>query len=286
MTAGEIKQKGIRGVKTIIYGRTLFVVLAFLLQFALIISTFVFLRDYSILIFYIFVVLGILVVLHLFNSMDDPEFKLVWMLPILIFPIFGALLYLWIAMQPGVPIIKKRLQRLTGETKPYVTQEASVKEELQKANPQIGHLCDYMYHYGNCPVYDKTEAKFYPLGDDQFEDILTELRKAEKFIFLEYFIVEEGFMWNSILEVLKEKVKEGVEVRFMYDGMCVLALLPYFYPKLLQSEGIQCKMFSPIKPLFSSHYNNRDHRKILVIDGKVAFTGGTNLADEYINKKV
>lgn len=285
MTPGEIKQKGIKGVKTFIYGRTIFVILAFLLQFALIISSFLFLRDYSMLIYFVFVILGVFVVLHLFNSMDDPEFKLVWMLPILIFPVFGALLYLFIAMQPGVPIIKKRLKRLTGETKPYVMQEVSVKEKLQEESAQMGHFCDYLYHYDNCPVYDKTQAKFYALGDNQFEDILTELKKAEKFIFLEYFIVEEGYMWNSILEVLKEKVKKGVEVRFMYDGMCVLALLPSFYPKLLQSEGIQCKMFSPIKPLFSTHYNNRDHRKILVIDGKVAFTGGTNLADEYINKK-
>ena len=113
-----------------------------------------------------------------------------------------------------------------------------------------------------------------------------ELRKAEKFIFLEYFIVEEGKMWNEILEILEQKVKEGVEVRFLYDGMCSIMLLPYSYPKKLRQMGIQCKMFSPIKPMLSTHQNNRDHRKILVIDGHTAFTGGVNLADEYINEKV
>ena len=115
--------------------------------------------------------------------------------------------------------------------------------------------------------------------------MLKELEKAKKFIFLEYFIVERGKMWNSILEILERKAKEGVEVRFMYDGMCSLLLLPYSYPKKLRALGIKAKMFSPIRPLMSTSQNNRDHRKIVVIDGRVAFTGGVNLADEYINEK-
>ena len=285
MTFGEIKEKGIKGVKTIIYGRTLFVLLGFILQFALMIATFQYLREYSMIVYAVFVVVGLLVVLHLYNGRGTPEFKLVWMLPVLVFPVFGSIFYLYIYLQPGTKIIKRRLETLSKETKEYLQQEEAVKERLQEESSLMTRFSDYMYHYGQCPVYDRTEAKYYPLGDDQYRDILVELKKAEKFIFLEYFIVEEGIMWNSILKILKDKVKEGVEVRFMYDGMCTLTLLPYFYPKLLEEEGIQCKMFSPIKPMFSSHYNNRDHRKILVIDGKVAFTGGTNLADEYINHK-
>ena len=285
MTAGELKEKGIKRARTIIYGRTVFVILAMLIQFAILIAVYFHLRDYSLTVYGVFVVLGLLVVLHLYNGRENPDLKLVWMLPILVFPIFGALLYLYISMQPGTRIIKRRLERITDETKTYVPQDQSVKERLDGENVQMGHFADYMNRYASCPVYGQTEAVFYPLGEDQFQDILTELKKAEKFIFLEYFIVEEGFMWNSILEILKEKAREGVEVRFMYDGMCVLSLLPYFYPKLLEEDGIRCRMFSPIKPFFSSHYNNRDHRKILVIDGKVAFTGGTNLADEYINRK-
>ena len=102
---------------------------------------------------------------------------------------------------------------------------------------------------------------------------------------MEYFIVETGVMWNAILDILKRKVDEGVEVRFMYDGMCSISLLPYRYPEKLEKMGIQCKMFNPIKPVLSTQQNNRDHRKICVIDGEVAFTGGVNLADEYINEK-
>lgn len=285
MTAKDLKKKGIKGIKTLIYGRTLFVMLAFLIQFALMIAIYFFLRDYSLTVYAAFGILGVLVVLHLYNGRENPDLKLVWMLPILVFPIFGALLYLFITTQPGTRIIRRRLEKLGTETEPYVMQDEQIKQKLNEESRQMGHFSDYMYRYAHCPVYGRTEAKFYPLGDDQYKDILTELEKAEKFIFLEYFIVEEGIMWNSILEILKKKAHEGVEVRFMYDGMCVLALLPYFYPKLLEEEGIQCRMFSPIKPFFSSHYNNRDHRKILVIDGKVAFTGGTNLADEYINRR-
>ena len=114
--------------------------------------------------------------------------------------------------------------------------------------------------------------------------MLKELEKAEKYIFMEYFIVEEGYMWGRILDVLTRKVKEGVEVRVMYDGMCEMSTLPANYFKLLEAQGIHAKAFSPIVPVVSSHYNYRDHRKILVIDGKVAFNGGVNLADEYINR--
>ena len=109
--------------------------------------------------------------------------------------------------------------------------------------------------------------------------------KVRSFIFLEYFIIEEGYMWGRILDILSRKAKEGVDVRVMYDGLCELALLPHDYPKMLQKLGIKAKMFAPITPFVSTHYNYRDHRKILVIDGSVAFNGGVNLADEYINKK-
>lgn len=285
MQSEEMKKKGLKGVKTIIFGRTLIVVFAFLVQFALIIASFIWLRDYSFYIYAGFVVLGVLVLLHLFNSRGNPDFKLVWMIPVTVVPVFGALFYLYINSQPGTRMIYQRLQYLGKFTKQYVTQKEKVKKDLEQKSPQMGHLASYLMEYGTCPVYEHTLVTYFPLGDEQFPAMLKELEKAEKFIFMEYFILEEGDMWNTVLELLKKKVREGVEVRVMYDGMCVLALLPSFYPKILEKEGIQCKMFAPIKPFFSPHYNNRDHRKILVIDGRVAFTGGTNLADEYINKK-
>ena len=127
--------------------------------------------------------------------------------------------------------------------------------------------------------------KYYALGDSQFVDMVEELKKAEEYIFMEFFIVSGGQMLGTILDILKEKARQGVEVRFMCDGTNVLWNLPSFFTEMMEEEGIPCKMFAPIRPGFSPHYNNRDHRKILVVDGKVAFTGGINLADEYINEK-
>lgn len=281
----ELKLKGRKGIQTVIYGRTLFVVLAFAVQIALMLSFYLYLREYSIFMHGLFAVLGTFVVLHLFNGGENPDFKVVWMLPILIFPVFGAMLYLFVRMQPGTRLMKKRLSALSEQTKRYVLQEKETFDALEREDSRTARFAGYMYRYGSCPVYDGTQAVYYPLGDLWFPAMMEELEKAEKFIFLEYFIVEEGVLWNAVLSVLKRKAKEGVEVRFLYDGTCALALLPYFYPRLLQEDGIKCKMFSPIKPVLSSHYNNRDHRKILVVDGRTAFTGGTNLADEYINQK-
>ena len=281
----EWQIKGIRGIKTIIFGRTLIVAVAFIIQFLLLGVTFFWAKEYSGIVYAGFSVLGLIALLHIFNSRGNPDFKLVWMLPLLLFPVFGALFYTYIMIQPGTKMIYQRLRVLGEKSKVYLKQDEKTFETLKEENPQMGRMADYLLEHGNCPVYQNTTIQYFPLGDDQFPELLKQLKKAEKFIFLEYFILEEGYMWESVLEILQEKVKAGVEVRVMYDGMCELTLLPNFYPKLLKKYGIQCKMFAPIRPVFSSHYNNRDHRKIVVIDGKVAFTGGTNLADEYINKK-
>lgn len=286
MKKEEERKKKIKKIKTLIYGRTLIVLLAFVAQFAFMYVSFLWLREYSYIVYGFFAVVSAIVVLHLFNAKGTPDLKLVWMLPITIFPVFGALFYLYITAQVDTRVLQKRLKELFGYTRKYIVQDPEVKRSLIAEDVHTGQFADYMLACDNSPVYGNTQITYYPLGDDQFPDILEELRKAERFIFLEFFIVEEGCMWDAILDILKEKAKAGVEVRFMYDGMCSLYLLPDFYPKIMEREGIRCKVFSPIKPVFSSRYNNRDHRKILVIDGKVAFTGGTNLADEYINRKV
>lgn len=281
----EERKKQIKKIKTIIYGRTLIVLLAFVIQFVWVYLSYRWLREYSFIMYIMFGLLAVSVVLHLFNAKGTPDLKLVWMLPIAIFPVFGAVFYLYITVQAGTHAVEKRLQVLFGYARKYVSQKADVKQRLVNEDEHMGNFAEYMLEYDNSPVYGNTQVTYYALGDAQFPDILEELKKAEKFIFLEFFIVEEGYMWNEVLEILKEKAKSGVEVRFMYDDMCSLYLLPNFYPKLMEREGIKCKTFSPIKPIFSSRYNNRDHRKILVVDGKVAFTGGTNFADEYINRK-
>jgi len=285
MSAGERKNRRFGRIKTAIYGRTAGILIGFLLQLGLLVVAYSWLSSYSIWFYALFLVISLAVILYIFNAGGNPDMKLAWMLPIALFPVFGSIVYMTIVSQPGTKVMYERLKHLSENTRKYVRPRKENRDVLRAENPHMGQLARYLERCDNSPVYGNTRMKYYPLGDTQFVDMVEELQKAKEYIFMEFFIVHEGRMLDTILEILKEKAQQGVEVRFMYDGTNVLWNLPNFFPKMLEKEGIQCKMFAPIKPIFSPHYNNRDHRKILVIDGKVAFTGGINLADEYINEK-
>jgi cardiolipin synthase len=191
---------------------------------------------------------------------------------------------LWTQLNVGHKKESTLVRNQINDTRNILTQPENVIREIEHDGSGTDDISKYLNNTGCFPVYDKTSVKFFPLGERKFEVMLKELEKAEKFIFLEYFIIEEGYMWGRILDILLRKASEGVEVRVMYDGMCEMSTLQPGYWKLLEAKGIHAHAFSPILPLVSSHYNYRDHRKILVIDGKVAFNGGVNLADEYINR--
>lgn len=230
-------------------------------------------------------VFSFVMIVFLFNTSMDSSAKLTWMLIISILSFAGAAMLLWTQLNVGhrmeTEIVKKQIEN----TRTLLSQPENVVREIEHDGSGTDDLSKYLSHTGCFPVYDKTEVTYFPLGEKKFEAMLRELEKAEKYIFMEYFIIEEGYMWGRILDVLTRKVKEGVEVRVIYDGMCEMSTLPADYFKLLEAQGIHAKAFSPIVPIVSSHYNYRDHRKILVIDGKVAFNGGVNLADEYINRR-
>ena len=224
--------------------------------------------------------------LHIINTDDEPTLKLTWLGIVMLLPLFGTLLYAYIRSDLGHRVIKSRVQSLMDMTRECLHTEEQVREELKQGDASLLQLENYLERTGCYPVYKNTKVTYYPLGDQAFTAMLEQLEKAEHFIFLEYFIVEEGHMWGQILEILARKASEGLEVRLMYDGTCEFSTLPRIYPEKLRKLGIKCKMFAPIMPFVSTHYNYRDHRKIMVIDGRVSFTGGINLADEYINKKV
>ena len=277
--------KKMRKLLRIIFGRTALLAVFLLIQIGILFSCFRWLSRYMFYIYGGFILLGAVVVIYILNKKENPSFKLAWMIPVLVIPVFGALFYLFVELQIGVKVINRRLGEAIKDTKPYMEQDEAIYKEIEQQSKREATLLSYFNHTCGYPAYKNTEVKYYPYGEDAFPDMVSQLKSAKRFIFMEYFIVERGVMWNTILEILKEKVKEGVEVRFMYDGMCSIALLPYNYPKQLQKYGIKCKQFSPIRPALSSYQNNRDHRKITVIDGLTAFTGGINLADEYINQK-
>lgn len=273
------------GLFRIIFSRTGFILLLILLQIGLFVVSTSLLQSYAFFIHGGYTILGVIVLIIIINSEGNPAFKMTWMLCVMAFPAVGTLFYIYVKMQPGVRWMGKRLGTLRIETEPYMRQDKEVLNSLRISRPSYGNLSHYLCQHVGFPTYRNTEVTYFPLGEDKFKALLPELEKARKFIFMEYFIVEKGYMWDTILEILLRKVREGVEVRFMYDGTCAISLLPYDYPQELERKGIRCKMSNPIKPFMSTVQNNRDHRKICVIDGQVGFTGGVNLADEYINRR-
>lgn len=270
----------------VIYSRTAVVFVLLVLQIGVMAFTLTYLEGYTNYLYGIFVILSMAAVIYIINEKGTPEFKLTWLLFVLLVPVVGVGFYIFVKTEIGTRYMGKRLEILRMETEPYMKQNENIVEAMRSSRLANTNLSHFLYQQLGFPTYGNTTAQYFPLGEDKFPVLVEELANAQKFIFMEYFIVEEGLMWDTILNVLAAKVKEGVEVRFMYDGMCSVAMLPYEYPEKLKKMGIQCKQFAPIKPVLSTHQNNRDHRKICVIDGKTAFTGGVNLADEYINEKM
>lgn len=278
-------EKGKRGLLRMLFGRTGIILLLLIVQILIIFSMFQYLARFIPYVFGGFVVFTVLMVLNVINKDYDPTVKLTWIILITLLPAFGSCLYIFINMDFGHRALKKRLQDILQVSVQSMPKQNELMEKLKKKQRALYNLAHYTVREGDFPIYEHSEVAYFSSGEDKFKVMLEELQKAEKYIFLEYFIIDEGYMWGSILNILAQKAKEGVDVRVMYDGMCEFELLPHSYPKKLKELGIWCKIFSSISPFVSTHYNYRDHRKILVIDGKVAFTGGVNLADEYINQK-
>ena len=276
------KERSRRSALHLIFGRTTIVTLLLLVQIVLLLGVFQYLEDYLAYFYGGFALLSASIVLHLVNQRGDPTVKLTWIVLVLVVPVVGVALYLFVRTDLGHRMIHKRLETIHRENAGLVPSQPSLMARLSEEDPEFASLARYTAAMGYPPFAD-CEAEYFPLGDVMFPRLLEELEKARSFIFLEFFIIDEGLMWGKVLEVLQRKVRQGVEVRLLYDGTCALFNLPYRYPKEMRRLGIQCKMFSPIRPIVSTSYNNRDHRKIVVIDGRIAFTGGVNLADEYIN---
>ena len=228
------------------------------------------------------VLLSLLITLGIINSKSNPAYKIAWLIPILLFPVFGGLVYLLFGSDRTGRYLRKKLQGI-GTEMDNVIGEAYRRSGAEQLPPDAANQSRYISHCAYCPPYQNTTTEYLPLGEVKFERMVEELKKAKHYIFLEYFIIQEGKMWNTILGILRQKAAEGVDVRVIYDDMGCIMILPTGYDKTLEQMGIKCRIFNPFVPILSSRFNTRDHRKICVIDGNVGFTGGINLADEYIN---
>ena len=272
-------------IASILFHRTVTVAFLLLLQIGLLLWTVLRFSDYFIYVYIACVAISVAEVLYIVNKGDDPGFKIAWIIPILLMPLFGGIFYLLMGGNGLTKQMRTKLEKMERQMR-------QVLEPDRKAEVLAGFGLDavnqsrYLEEQANCPLYTNTYTRYFPLGDDAFQPMLEELRKAEKYIFLEYFIIQEGKFWNSILEILEEKAKAGVDVRVIYDDVGNLYTLPNHYDKVLEAKGIQCRIFNRFVPVLSLRLNNRDHRKLCIVDGHTAFTGGINLADEYINNIV
>ena len=231
------------------------------------------------------VLLSLLITLGIINSKSNPAYKIAWLIPILLFPVFGGLVYLLFGSDRTGRYLRKKLQGI-GTEMDNVIGEAHRRSGAEQLPPDAANQSRYISHCAYCPPYQNTTTEYLPLGEVKFERMVEELKKAKHYIFLEYFIIQEGKMWNTILDILRQKAAEGVDVRVIYDDAGCLSLLPHNYAEMMRADGIRAFSFNRCVPMLNLVMNNRDHRKIMVIDGQIAFTGGVNLADEYINKIV
>lgn len=310
-----------------------FIILLLFLQFAFLIFFLVSQSRVSVIIKWLLHIISFLVALHIIAKRDKGAYKLTWVFTILVFPIFGGLLYLLFRYQTRSKKLRRQMYQIANVTRsaallpgdknalatqkgqaeaadktepstassegsadsPSHRQAASVSplydvwqagdryEHALASSPSHARQIEYLDKFAGFPVYENTRTRYLSPGEEIYKVLLQELEKAKAYIFLEFFIIEEGIMWNSILEILKRKAAQGVDVRILYDDIGCFLRLPKDYPKKLKSYGIRCLVFNKFKPLLTATQNCRDHRKIVAIDGKVAFTGGFNLADEYIN---
>lgn len=222
-------------------------------------------------------------VIYIIWKPNNPAVKLAWVVPILIFPLFGGVLYLFFGHVIVPRKLRDSMERTDILVRKSLSQDKKILEELRKEDPAAANQSVYIDSYAAMPVWDQTASAFYEDGHPWWESLLADLEKAERFIFLEFFIIKEGKMWNAILDILERKAKEGVEVRLIYDDIGCAFLLPKKYDRIIEKKGIKCVAFNRLVPFLSLVLNNRDHRKVVVIDGRVAYTGGINLSDEYIN---
>lgn len=271
-------------IKKFLLGRATVMLLGVMLQLGWIL---LFIQRYSMRYSFIGTLIDIValyIALVIVNKNSNPSYKIIWMVVILAVPLVGVLFYFVFGRAKLVRPTRKRMEAINRQMEQEFPQNESILEKLCQEDKSVYRQSKYVRDWAKFPVYENTATKYYTRGEEMFPDMLAALEEAEHFIFMEFFIVEEGEMFGRILDILKRKAAEGVDVRFIYDDFGCVTTLPTKYYETMQKMGIKCVRFNPLYPVVSVLMNNRDHRKILVVDGKVGFTGGINLADEYINK--
>lgn len=277
--------KAFKKALKLIFNRIFYVVVAILLQVAWLFLLLVRLYQYSPYISAGMNLVAILLVLWIVNKKWNPSYKIGWTILIMALPIFGVMCYFLFGRSRIAGEMQEHYLQVQSESAPYLMQDNRVVNRLKEFDLSASVQSRYIYERSGFPVHGRTTAKYFQVGDDMFPALVRELECARHYIYIEYFIINDGVMWRTILDILERKAKEGVDVRLIYDGLGCMTTLPPHYEKTLNEKGIKCVIFNRFRPIVNVILNNRDHRKICVIDGQTGFTGGINLSDEYINQK-
>ena len=275
----------LKRILKLLFNRIFYVALALLIQMGWLLITAWRLAAYSKYISNAIGIISVLIVLWIVNKKINPSYKLGWTILIMTVPVFGVLLYVLFGKSRIAQAIQDKYTQVQEESLPYMEQDEQTFQELEEQSAGAAVQSRYIHQYSSFPVHGNTTAEYFQVGDDMFPVLVRELEQAQHYIYIEYFIINDGVMWRTILDILERKAKEGVDVRLIYDGFGCLTTLPHKYYEELQKKGIKCQVFNPFRPILNIIQNNRDHRKLCIIDGWVGFTGGINLADEYINQK-
>lgn len=272
-------------VLKILFNRVFYISIALILQLAWWLSLVWFLNSVSQATSFLIKVLTIIMVLWLVNKPINPSYKLAWTILILIVPIFGACLYGLFGTSRVAATMQRNYEDILRKGKELLKENPETRRKLDEMDRGVSNQSRYIRDYAEFPLQEGTEAEYFSEGEYLFPVLLRELRSAQHYIFMEYFIINDGVMWNSILSILEEKAAQGLDIRLIYDDFGCITTLPHHFYRKLQEKGIKCAAFNPFRPMLNIILNNRDHRKICVIDGHTGFTGGINLADEYINQE-
>lgn len=265
-------------------GRLMFAALGFVIQVVWIIMLCLKLNDYSAAISLGSSVLALCVAFYIYGKDMNAGFKLPWIIAILAFPVLGLCLYFLFGRPGATKHMRQHFEKIDADLEGTLVQDENVLKNLEATDFAVANQARYLWKCAGYPAWQNTDVEFHKTAEEGLEAQKRELRKAKKFIFMEYHAIEESSAFLELKEILVQKAKEGVEVRVFYDDVGSFVFINKDFIKRMEAVGIQCRVFNPMHPFLNIFMNNRDHRKITVIDGKVGFTGGYNLAEEYFNR--
>ena len=271
-------------LKKLIKSKALYLVASLIFQLLVLLLLLTYFSHEFLPIYYLMVGLSVIVCVGVINRDSDTSSKILWVFVIMALPFFGGMMYLLFGGRKIPKALKIQDRQAYADYNLYFNERNRKLQQADFEDPVLEKMTNMAWNNGKFALYKNSATTYYKTGEEQFEAIVQALKEAKHFIFIEMYILDHGYMLKTILDILEEKVAQGLDVRLIYDDFGSLLNIEHDFPEQMRAKGIQCYAFNPIKPQLAIQMNNRDHRKIIVVDGRVAFTGGSNIADEYINK--